>query len=108
MSRQSNASAADGTRLSFFRPLSLRKKSSKMQKINLADPSSSANRRQSAGGDPFPQDVTSLTVTRGSRSKFKAHRSLSVTQATAKGDGSGELEIVCARELTSFKFKKVN
>lgn len=90
MSRQSNTSAPDGTRLSFFRPLSLRMKSSKMQKINLAEPSNSGNRRQSAGGDPFPQDVTSLTVTRVSRTKFKAHRSFSVTQATAKGDGSGE------------------
>ena len=55
------------------------------------DCSNPGNRRQSSGGDALPmQDVvSSLTSVRG-RQLSRARRSLSVTQASARVDQSGE------------------
>jgi hypothetical protein len=54
-------------------------------KLKLGD-SNSGNRRLSAGGDSFVPEV----IVHPGRQKFRAKRSLSVTQASVKGEQSGE------------------
>ena len=73
--------------ISLLRPLSFRIKSSKIQKIKVSsDTSNSGDRRQSSGGDQFVADLP----VQCQRQKFRARRSLSVTQTSVKGDQIGE------------------
>ena len=88
VSRQSNDQPQFG--ISLFRPLSLRMKSTKLQKLKLSsDLTSAGNRRQSTAG--ADQSVADFPV-HPARQKFRARRSLSVTQTSVRVDPSGEFE----------------
>jgi hypothetical protein len=76
--------------LSFFRPLSLRRKSPKLPKVTLAEVVAlTVSRRQSSAGD---QQSADPPVHPG-RQKFRARRSLSVIPASVRADQGGERSI---------------